>query len=329
MSKTQIRCVIIGGGRIALSHIPHLIDYPLVNVVGIVEPNYLLRFVLRRLFRLRVFHSIDVIEPSEFDCAFVLTPPSSHFSITKKLLIQHKHVFLEKPMTLDPIDSARLLSIAKSNNVQLVCGYVYRHHPIYMEIKRLVTQNVYGSTTKCKISMCGNVVKADSPVSWRSKGKGSGCLYDYGCHVIDLSIFLFGRPTQVKCLSKEEVYQMGVIDRFSAELDHMNDFGMITKIECDWADQNVRKAGLDIEITTENHSIFSDGQRIIVSGETSKSYSIKDLDTDIAFYLRGEEFQNQTDAFFSAIANHERDYHATADAVCVDETLSQIYEQVI
>lgn len=329
MSKTLSRCLIVGGGRIALSHIPHLIDHPLSDVIGIVEPNWLLRFVLRRLFRLRVFRSLEVIEPSMFDCAFVLTPPNSHFSITKRLLRDHKHVFLEKPMTLDPDDSANLLSLAKSNNVQLSCGYVYRHHPIFKEVKRLVSSEVYGLPVACQISMRGNVISSDSITSWRNSGKGSGCLYDYGCHVIDLSVFLFGKPGTVSCLSKEELYQPGVIDRFSAKLDHINFSNVTSYITCDWADETVRKAGLELEIKTQNHSIYTDGQTIKISGETVKSYSIKDVDTDVEFYLRGEEFQNQTNAFFMAIANHQLVYSDIEDAVSVDETLLEIYEQVL
>ena len=285
MKKKFSECIVIGGGRIALSHIPHLIDNPLVNLVGIVERNWLLRFVLRRLFRVKVFSSIESLGSIKFDSAFVLTPPNSHFLIAKKLIKNGKHVFLEKPMTLDPQDSNDLLSLAKKNKLQFSCGYVLRHHPVFQEIKRIINNHQYGAPLNCQISMRGNVVTAASPASWRSSGKGSGCLYDYGCHVIDLSIFLFGKPRNIALLSKEELYQPGVIDKFSAELEYENNFKFSSVIACDWSDKSARKAGLTLNIKTEDHNIFSDGQRIIISGKTYKSYSIKDLDTEVKFYL--------------------------------------------
>ena len=235
MSRAQSKCIIVGGGRIALSHIPHLIDHACVDVVGIVEPNWLLRFVLRRLFKIKVYRSLGSLSRVTFDSAFVLTPPSSHFAIAKMLLGSNKHVFVEKPITLDPLNSAELLALAKHNNLHFACGYVYRHHPIYKELKRIVRDEVYGSPVSCVISMRGNVVTSDSPPSWRSVGKGSGCLFDYGCHVIDLSIFLFGKPKSVTCLSKEELYQTGVIDRFSAKLEH-DELYILSDIICYWSD---------------------------------------------------------------------------------------------
>ena len=329
MSKVISKCVVIGGGRIALSHIPHLIDHLSVEVIGIVEPNLLLRLLLSRLFKGKVYRSLDTMRRVDFDSAFILTPPMTHYSLAKTLLGDGKHVFVEKPMTLDSLNSAELLTLAKGNNVQFSCGYVYRHHPIFKEIKRIVTDKVYGLPVSSEITMRGNVVTSDSPVSWRSVGKGSGCLFDYGCHVIDLSIFLFGKPESVTCLSKEELYQPGVIDRFSAKIDHSDFCDIQSHIICDWSDELARKAGMTIEIKTQDHCIQSDGQTITLSGATCASYSIKDLDTDVSFYLRGEEFQNQTDKFFMTIANGKMDYTDAEDAACVDEILAKIYEQVL
>ena len=329
MKEKYIKCIVIGGGRIALSHLPHLLCNPYVKVVGIVEPNRLSRFVLSKLFRIKIYPSIESIKYVEYDSAFVLTPPNSHFGIAKLLLKMGKHVFLEKPMTLDPNESMELLCIAKKKNIYFTSGYVYRHHPIFREIKRILTDKVYGTPTSCKISMRGNVVNANSPISWRNVGKGAGCLYDYGCHVIDLSIFLFGKPHAVKCLSKEEIFQAGVIDRFYAELKHNDFVDVNSHIECDWSDENSRKAGLYIEIDTQDYKIFTDGQTITLSGAASRKYSVKDLDTNVNFYLRGEEFQRQTDAFFMTIAEGVYDYLDAEHAAYTDAVILQIYEKVL
>lgn len=329
MSKVPSKCIVVGGGRISLSHLPHIIDHPDAEIVGVVEPSRLLGFILSKLFRVKVYRSLDALGNLQFGSAFVLTPPNLHFKIAKKLLSMGKHVFLEKPMTLDPEQSAGLLSVAKRNKVQLSCGYVYRHHPIYKEIKRIISNEIYGSPVACQVEMRGNVVNSDSAISWRNVGKGSGCLYDYGCHAIDLSIYLFGKPESVKCFSKEELYQAGVIDRFSAELHHKESYDVQSRIACDWSDETIRKAGLTIDIKTKDHTIYSDGQTITISGATSKIYSIKDLDTEVAFYLRGEEFQNQTDVFFKSIASNTMTYLAAEDAVCCDEIISEIYEKVL
>jgi predicted dehydrogenase len=115
----MIKSVIIGAGRIALSHLPHILIHPKVKLVAIVEPNIIARFVIKRLTRVRVVSSLDKLKCSDYDAALVLTPPQTHFPITKSLLNQGKHVFLEKPLSLKPDHSRQLLELAKKIRLNL------------------------------------------------------------------------------------------------------------------------------------------------------------------------------------------------------------------
>ena len=322
----NLKVIVVGVGRIALSHIPHIIFHRNLELVGIVEPNRLMRFVLSRLLKVPAYSSIKSIEDIDFDAVFVLTPPSSHYEITKAFLKLRKHVFLEKPVTLNPEHSIELLDLAKVNAVQFTCGYVYRYHPIYNEMRSIISNRIYGDAISCKIEMIGNVVNEDAPKTWRNTGRGSGCLYDYGCHAIDMHLFLFGSPSTVNCLSKESIFQEGVVDRFTAEIFHDDKCGFKSEIICDWANSQVRKAGLSIEIDTPNTKIHTDGQKITVTGDTSKVYSIKDLETDVSFYLRGEEFQLQMESIIIAITENKHDYSNIEDGVLCDSIISDIFE---
>ena len=326
MKKDFLRCIVVGAGRIALSHIPHMIAHPKTQLVGIVEPNFFMRFVMKRLLNVPVYKSINQINDDQFDAAFILTPPNVHYNLSKYFLNKRKHVFLEKPLTLDPMHSEFLLKLAQENYVQFTCGYVYRHHPIYLKLKDFINCGEYGMPLKCNIRMVGNVVNSDSPKTWRSTGKGAGCLYDYGCHAIDLGMFLFGQPSSVTCLSKDELFQAGVIDRFTAKLHYEKSAYSETEIYCNWADKKVRKAGLTVEVHTEDNIISTDGQAITIKGAHDERYSIKDLDTDVTYYLRGEEFQNQINAFIINACNGKFEYLDVADAVKCDAIISELYE---
>ena len=329
MAKGKPTAVVVGAGRIALSHIPHIIFHSDIELLGIVEPNRLLRFVLSRLFKVPAYSDIKAIAHLDFDAVFILTPPSSHYEITKSLLKLGKHVFLEKPVTLKPEHSQELLELAKENFVQFSCGYVYRYHPIYNEMRSIISNSIYGDAISCKIEMIGNVVNEDAPKTWRNTGRGSGCLYDYGCHAIDMHLFLFGSPSTVNCLSKESIFQEGVVDRFTAEICHDDKCGFKSEIICDWANSQVRKAGLSIEIDTPNTKIHTDGQKITVTGDTSKVYSIKDLQTDVSFYLRGEEFQLQMDSFVFSITENDHNYANIEDGVLCDSIISDLFEATV
>lgn len=326
MKENILNCIVVGAGRIALSHIPHIITHAKTELVGVVEPNFFMRFVMKRLLKVPVYKSVENLDNIQYDAVFILTPPNVHYNLSKDFLNKKKHVFLEKPLTLDPKHSESLLKLAQDNCVQFTCGYVYRHHPIYLELKKLIELQSYGKPVKCKVKMIGNVVNSDSPKTWRSTGKGSGCLYDYGCHAIDLGIFLFGRPESVTCISKNELFQEGVIDSFTANLHHKEPYITETEIYCNWADKTVRKAGLTVEVHTEDNIITTDGQAITITGTNQERYSIKDLDTDVSYYLRGEEFQNQMDSFINAASDGKFNYVDVEDAVKCDAIISELYE---
>jgi scyllo-inositol 2-dehydrogenase (NADP+) len=323
----MIRAVIIGAGRIALSHLPHILNHPDIEPVAIVEPSRIVRFMINKLTGVRVVARLDKVDRASFDCAFILTPPQTHFDIGNSLLDDGKHVFLEKPLTLNPDQSERLINIAKDRKVQFSVGYVYRFHPVYNKLKEMLDCGEYGAIRSSEITMLGNVVSQASPKTWRNVGLGSGCLFDYGCHVIDLSLFLFGRPDQVVCIDKQELFQIGVVDKFKAKLEYRGLSHFDSDIFCNWADGHVRKAGIVINIIMDNNSLWTDGQLIKVRGDNTLDYSIKDLNTDVPYYLRGEEFKIQLDCFVTAITNNKINYTNAEDAVFCDRVIFDLHEK--
>lgn len=322
----MIRAVVVGAGRIALSHLPHLLIHPKVELVAIIEPNIVARFIIKRLSRVRVVSSLEKLAYTDYDAAFILTPPHTHFQITKSLLEQGKHIFLEKPISLDPYNSRKLFELAKKNNLKFAVGYVYRYHPLFMKVKELFDETISEEILSAEINMCGNVVSKETPKSWRNIGVGSGCIYDYGCHVIDLALFLFDKPDEVFCTEKKEFFQDGVVDMFSARLVYEGNKKFDLNINCNWADSNVRKAGITIKINTHDHTFWTDGQLLKLSGKKNLDLSIKNVNTDVDYYLRGEEFQNQLDHFVASINSELLDYKSLEHAVICDEIISQLHE---
>ena len=320
----MIKAILVGAGRIALSHLPHIIFHPKIDLVAIVEPNRISRFLFRRLTKIPVIDDLRRLDDESYDSAFVLTPPSTHFLIVRSLLKKKKNVLLEKPLSLNPNDSQQLLELAKKNQVQFSVGYVYRFHPMFRKLKHMLNDEVQKEVISAKMNMLGNVVSKETPRTWRNTGIGSGCIYDYGCHVIDLSLYLFGKPSSTYCLEKKELFQDGVVDKFIAELVYNEEFKL--QVNCNWADSTVRKAGIEIEICTKNEIIWTDGQLLHVRGAKEESFTIKDLNTNVSYYLRGEEFQNQLDEFVTQISTESLDFEGAEDASFCDKIISELHE---
>lgn len=278
---------------------------------------------MKRLCKVSVYSSINKVKKDTYDGAFILTPPNTHFKIAYSLIDSGKNVFVEKPLTLSSDHSQQLVDLAILRNVQISVGYVYRHHPVFKHLKAILKEDVLGSIKSVEMNMSGNVVSSETQNTWRNKGFGSGCLYDYGCHIIDLSLFFFGRPKNTYCIDKQELFQKGVVDKFSASLFY-DDFNV--DINCNWADSSLRKAAIFIKIVTDKNTIWTDGQRLEIEGVNSAKYNIKDLKTDTSYYLRGEEFQTQLDIFHSNLSNFTKDYTGAKDAAFCDQIIQKLVE---
>lgn len=318
----------MGGGRIALSHIPQIMAHPRCDLVAIVEPRFLSRFILRRVFNIPTFSDFSQILGLELDAVFILTPPSAHASIASNALDSGVAAFVEKPLTLRAEDSYRLSDLAKEARLPFTVGYVYRHHPLYIELKSRLASNDLGALFEFKMHMLGNVAKSGQ-VNWRSKGAGAGCLYDYGCHALNLTDFLLGNLTAPSVRSFSSEVSISSLDsvEFSIHAEQYKSAEIV--LRCDWARPEVRKATLVVEAVFEGGTVKCDGQLIKIDLAVGQSevVGLSRLNTSVDFYLRGEEFSRQLTDFVDQCCNGELDYTILDSSVVTDQLIENILGQ--
>jgi len=135
------------------------------------------------------YTSVDALLDSEkFDAAFVCTPTSTHFSITKNLLQQKKHVFVEKPMTYLSHEGEELLELAKKNKVVLTSGYIERFNPAVSLVKEYVNTKKYGELIMLEFHRENRMPPHIKDV---------GIIYDTSVHDIDTAMWLFDDVPEV------------------------------------------------------------------------------------------------------------------------------------
>jgi predicted dehydrogenase len=69
----------------------------------------------------------------ELDAVFVLTP-GSHAPVAIAAAETDRHVFVEKPMCIDPDEGRRMIDAAAASNVVLMVGYMKRYDPAYEQL---------------------------------------------------------------------------------------------------------------------------------------------------------------------------------------------------
>jgi len=124
-----------------------------------------------------------------FDAALLAVPNSIKIEMLEYLLINKKHVIIEKPLIFSDKQTAyKLNSISKDNNVIWYTSYNHHFEPMVMKLKKILEENVIGQLYFAK-TMYGNGTVQNIIGTWRDTGHG--VLEDLGCHLLDLATYLF------------------------------------------------------------------------------------------------------------------------------------------
>jgi predicted dehydrogenase len=93
----------------------------------------------------RVTDSYDeLLADEELDAVVIATPPTTHGALALAALERNKHVFVEKPLTLNAAEADRIAAEAKRRNRCLIVGHVLLHHPAVRKLKELIETNELG-----------------------------------------------------------------------------------------------------------------------------------------------------------------------------------------
>jgi predicted dehydrogenase len=124
------------------------------------------------------------------DIVYIPLPNHLHAQWTIAAARAGKHVLCEKPLAMDAAQAEQMLEVCAAEGVRLMEAFMYRLHPSWEEVRRLVASGRIGrlSAVQSWFSYAN-----DDPANIRNQlDVGGGALYDIGCYSINLSRMLFG-----------------------------------------------------------------------------------------------------------------------------------------
>jgi predicted dehydrogenase len=150
------RIALIGLGYLGKIHLKLLKDSPLWDLAGIYDLDRQLTLQLAQQFQLKAFASLEeAIEQA--DVIDIVTPANTHFSIARQAIISGRHVFIEKPATINISEARQLQLLMNEAGVKVQVGHVerfnpafiaaqpYLKNPAFIEIHRLAQYNPRGT----------------------------------------------------------------------------------------------------------------------------------------------------------------------------------------
>ncbi|PSK89695.1 myo-inositol 2-dehydrogenase/D-chiro-inositol 1-dehydrogenase [Murinocardiopsis flavida] len=243
-----VRIAIAGAGRFGALHLETFADLP-AEVVAVAEPDAGRRAEVMARYRIaRGYPALDALLAAEdVDLVDVAADEARHGGLVLAALRAGAHVFVEKPLALDPADAAAIEAEAGRRGLAVVAGQISRFAAGYAHIRGLLASGALGDPVHLRF-------RRDFSRTWfPAFGDRVHPVWESGIHDIDLALWFAGAPCVSGYAVQRSVSGRAHPDLFAATLEFAN--GVVATIESAWlvpegAPQTLRGA-LDLEGTID------------------------------------------------------------------------------
>ena len=85
-----------------------------------------------------------LVTNAHLDAIVIATSAVTHYGLAKKALLQNKHVFVEKPLTMNLEHAVELVELASRVDRKLMVGHLMEYHPAIEKLKEIIRSGELG-----------------------------------------------------------------------------------------------------------------------------------------------------------------------------------------
>jgi predicted dehydrogenase len=214
---------IVGCGRITQTrHLPALSRLPQARVLALsdVDSECLERVAHQYGIPRRYSKLEEMLRDDDIEAIAVCTPVAFHVPLGLAVLEADKHLFVEKPLALDPSESLKLLKKGEASRKVAMVGFNLRWHRLVRQAKTLLHSGTLGELKMISTTLISATRNNQEAPSWRSKREsGGGVLIEQAVHHFDLWRFLLQEEVdEVFAASENDDESAAVTARMSSGL---------------------------------------------------------------------------------------------------------------
>jgi predicted dehydrogenase len=196
------RVGIVGSGFGGRVHAPAYTLHSQFEPVAIASPNNARKVADER----KIPHAFDSLEAmlaamgSEIDVVSIASPPFEHHRAVMTAVAAGKHVLCEKPVSIRLAEVEEMTEAVAKAGVANAIAFEYRYGPALQALKELIVNGHMPKLRQIEVSRFGTDMRTENarpPSSWwYDKSKGGGLANAFMPHIVDLALWLGGRPVQ-------------------------------------------------------------------------------------------------------------------------------------
>ncbi|REJ08855.1 Gfo/Idh/MocA family protein [Halobacillus trueperi] len=262
---TRLKMGIIGVGGIAQGrHIPSFLDLKdKVELAAVQDVNE------ERAEEVAEAHQVPYVFKdykdmfSKVDAVTICTPNKFHAEISIAALEAGVHVLCEKPMAITTEECEAMMKAAEKNDRLLSIAYHYRYTPEAQLAKKAILNNEIGDPLVTRVQAMRRRKVPGWGVFTNKDLQGGGSLIDFGCHLLDLALWLLDDPKPIEVMGRTydrlsktpgQVNDWGAFDHETFNVDdHVTSYitfenGESLQFECSWA-ANIKEDHTSLSIS--------------------------------------------------------------------------------
>lgn len=145
---------------------------------------------------------LDIIKDSSIQAVVIATPPQTHYDLAYQAIKARKHVFVEKPMTINYQKAIDLSGRAITDNLVLMVGHTFVYNPVINDLKKLIDSGELGK-----------IYYIDFQMTNLGKFQKYNVLWDLAPHGLSIILHLLNNPEVVDVrINGIEAIKKGLID---------------------------------------------------------------------------------------------------------------------
>lgn len=191
----------------------------LFEVVGFAEEN---EEWLKKRGHLECYKGLKRYSVDELigkcDALLIETDVWDLTEIAQKCIDAGKHVHIDKPGSGTLEEYKKMLDTAKEKNLIVQLAYMYRYNPAIQKTFELIKEGRLGEIYSINAEM--STFHSPKYREWLTNF-GGGIMYILGCHLIDLIVYIMGKPDNIHSfLKKTKFDEVNVEDNNLAVLEY-------------------------------------------------------------------------------------------------------------
>lgn len=139
----------------------------------------------------------DMFTDDDVDAIYITTPHNTHIRFMREALKNHKHILVEKSITLNSAELDEACKLAEANNCILGEAMTIYHMPIYKKLNEILRSGMLGRVNIITMNF-GSFKEYDMSNRFFNRNLAGGAMLDIGVYALSfIRWFMSSKPDNV------------------------------------------------------------------------------------------------------------------------------------